>query len=102
MKNSFLKKLLFFFVLSFLMMAGFTYGIMSARRQNLPYKFYEYLYEQKSDVFSKNNLSRKDIGRRTRNKLRGRDLTDEQRKAIEKITTLPYLKGYNLHQKLLM
>ncbi|MCH7681086.1 aryl-sulfate sulfotransferase, partial [candidate division KSB1 bacterium] len=94
MKNSFLKKLLFFFVLSFLMMAGFTYGIMSARRQNLPYKFYEYLYEQKSDVFSKNNLSRKDIGRRTRNKLRGRDLTDEQRKAIEKITTLPYLKGY--------
>ena len=94
MKDSFLKKLLFFFVLSFLMLASFTYGIVSVRRQHLPYKMYLSLYQQKRKIFSP-EWKRDGIWHRVRNSAGDQELTDEQREAIAKISALPYLKGYN-------
>ena len=94
MKNSFLKKLLFFFVLSFLMLASFTYGIISVRRQHVPYKIYLSLYEQKRKIFL-TEWKRQGIWHTARNSRGDQELTEEQQEAIAKISALPYLKGYN-------
>ena len=94
MKNPFLKKLLLFFVLFFLMLASFTYGIISVRRQHLPYKIYLSLYQQKRKMFL-TELKRQGIWHTARNSRGDQELTEEQREAIAKISALPYLKGYN-------
>jgi len=94
MKDPFLKKLLLFFVFSFLMLASFTYGIISVRRQHVPYKIYLSLYQQKRKIFSP-ELKREGVWHRVKNNAGDQELTEEQREAIAKISALPYLKGYN-------
>ena len=94
MKNPFLKKLLLFFVFSFLILSSFTYGIISVRRQHLPYKIYLHLYEQKRKIFLI-ELKRQGIWHTARNSRGDQELTEAQREAVAKMSALPYLKGYN-------
>ena len=94
MKNPFLKKLLLFFGFSFLILSSFTYGIISVRRQHLPYKVYLSLYQQKRKIFSP-EWKRDGIWHKVRHNAGDQELTEEQREAIAKISALPYLKGYN-------
>jgi len=93
-KNPFSKKLLLFLVLSFFMLASFTYGIISVRRQHVPYKIYLSLYQLKRKIFSP-ELKREGVWHRVKNNARDEELTEKQREAIAKISALPYLKGYN-------
>lgn len=76
-----------------IVIASFAYGIFSATYQNAPFKIIRAAHKK---IFSKSEPTRKGVWRVARNNARSPEISKEQQEAINKISTLPYLKGYNL------
>lgn len=75
------------------MFASFTYGVFSMHRQNTAFKILKYLVEQKRALFADtDDQDRYGIWHQARDVSR---LSKKQQKALEKVSALPYLKGYN-------
>lgn len=95
MKKPVFKKLLFLLTLSMVAIASFAYGIFSATYQNVPFKAVRAVHKQ---IFSKTGPEpqKRRPWRMARNNVSSQKLSKEQQDAIDKISALPYLKGYNL------
>ena len=95
MKKRVFKKISLLLILSLVAIASFAYGIFSATSQNTPFKI---IRAGHSKIFSKSESGpiRKGVWRVARNNARSPEISKEQQEAINKISTLPYLKGYNL------
>jgi len=76
----------------FLILSSAIYGMMSVRRDNWLYHAYANLYQLKRTLFLE-EVEQKGIWGKQRNS--GGDLSEEQRKAMSKVSSLPYLQGYN-------
>ena len=91
MKKPVLKKLTLVFII---VIASFVYGIFSANSRNVPFKAVRGVYKQ---IFSKTeNAPKRRMWRRARNDDGSQELSKEQQEAMDKISDLPYLKGYSL------
>ncbi|TDJ00944.1 MAG: hypothetical protein E2O76_04295 [Caldithrix sp.] len=95
MKKPVFKKISLLLILSLVAIASFAYGIFSATSQNTPFKI---IRAGHSKIFSKSESGpiRKGVWRVARNNARSPEISKEQLEAINEISTLPYLKGYNL------
>lgn len=88
-----MRKILFVSAGVFLIFASFTYGVFSMHRQNTAFKILKYLVQQKRALFADTDeQARYGIWHQARDVRR---FSKEQQKAIEKVSALPYLKGYN-------
>lgn len=80
---------------SVLMLASFTYGVHSTRRQNAPFKIAHILIRQTQSLFSPTPSKRNGIWHRAGDAAGGQRFSKEQQEAIAKLPSLPYLQGYS-------
>lgn len=95
MKKTVLKRSLLVLALAFVVLASFTYGIMSARRANALYHIYLSLYDMKREMLSSDEPAASQIWYEAKNTARDIELSHDQKEAIKNVATLPYLTGYN-------
>lgn len=96
MKKSYFRNILLVFFAAVFLLVTFIYGVISGRRENLPFKIVRYLNEQKNEIFSsESDRITEGYWHVARNNIKNDGLTEEQKEALAKVTALPYLKGYN-------
>jgi len=101
-KDSIAGKAITVTILLSFMIISMIYGIMSAKRENWVYGVYHALYVKKQQLFQKEEKTPRAVNRQTGLWHKARQdnsdiiLTEKQKKALDGLNALPYLRGYNV------